>query len=98
MAEIPLLDQATRLNKEFSNFYKILTWGVKSLKFPVSKTMLHQFCQFGHQIKVVVGKDVGTMIVFKDGIMAFWVTRLCQEEVTFTRLLIIDMRKVIVVL
>ena len=41
MAKVALLDQATRLNKEFSNFYKILTWGVKSFKFPVSKAMLH---------------------------------------------------------
>ena len=60
--------------------------------------MLHQFCQFGHQIKVIVGKDVGPMIIFKNGIVALWVTWLSQEEVTLARLFIIDVRKVIVVL
>ena len=60
--------------------------------------MLYQFCQFGHQIKVIVGKDVGTMIVFKNRIVALWVTWLSQEEVTLARLFIINMRKVIVVL
>ena len=84
--------------KSFANLNKVLTWGVKSFKFPMSKTMLHQFCQFGHQIKVIVGKNVSTMIVFKDRVVALWVAWFSQEEVTFTRLFIIDMRKVIVVL
>ena len=65
---------------------------------PVSKIMLYQFCQFSHQIKVVICKNVGTMIVLKNRVMTLWITWFCQEEVTLTRLFIIDMREVIVVL
>ncbi|CIV93382.1 Uncharacterised protein [Mycobacterium tuberculosis] len=41
---------------------------------------------------------MGPMIIFKNGIVALWITWLSQEEVTFMRLFIIDMCKVIVVL
>ena len=60
--------------------------------------MFYQLSQLGHQIKVIVSKDMSPMIVFKNRIMALWVTWLSQEQVTLTRFFIINLCEIIVVL
>ena len=38
------------------------------------------------------------MFVFKDGVMAIWISRFGKKEVTFSRLLVINMSKIIIIL
>ena len=60
--------------------------------------MVNQFYQLGHQIQVIIGKNISTMIVLKNRVMALRIAWFRQKEVSLPCLFIIDMSKIIVIL